>query len=174
MIFEQSAITLQAIRGEQSHFNTSDTFGIVLFTLMGVFILAVTLWTAYITYVFIKQKEYKLNSDIVLGLKIGLVVFVLFSLFGGYISSLNGHTIGSVDCGEGLWILNWSTNYGDLRVAHFFGIHSLQIIPVFAIIISKFTQGLRAIVSIRLLSLIHLLFVLITLYQGLLGIPFMR
>ena len=56
MSFEQIAITYQAMRGQLSHFNKSDAFGIVLFSLMGVFILTITLWTAYMTYIFIRQK----------------------------------------------------------------------------------------------------------------------
>lgn len=43
MGFEQVAITYQAFKGELSHFNTADTFGIILFALMGVFILTITL-----------------------------------------------------------------------------------------------------------------------------------
>lgn len=40
------------------------------------------------------------------------------------------HTIGANDGSEGLLITNWSKQYGDLRVAHFFGIHALQILPL--------------------------------------------
>jgi hypothetical protein len=174
MGFEQTAITLQALRGEQSHFNTTNSFGIVLFTLMGVFILIITLWTAYMTYIFSKQKIDAINPAIVLSIQVGLVFFVLFSLFGGYISSLKGHTIGASDGRPGLWFLNWNTNYGDLRVAHFFGIHSLQLIPVFAITISKYLNNFKSLIAVKLFSFMYLLFILWTVVQGLLGLPFIK
>ena len=84
MSFEQVAITFQAFKGELSHFNRSNAFGIIVFALMGVFILTITLWTAYITYIFITQKTYELKPAIILSIKIGLIFFVVFSLFGGY------------------------------------------------------------------------------------------
>ena len=45
-------------------------------------------------------------------------------------SVINSHNIGGKIGETGLPLLNWSTLNGDLRVAHFFGIHSLQIIPI--------------------------------------------
>ncbi len=174
MSFEQIAITFQAFKGELSHFNSSNTFGIILFALMGIFILTITLWTAYITFVFIRQKTYELEPAIVLSIKIGLVFFVVFSLFGGYISSLQGHTIGSTDGGKGLWFLNWSTLFGDLRVAHFFGIHSLQFIPLFAITVTKYIDRPKSILAIKTFSVVYLVFILWTLVQGLIGLPFLK
>jgi hypothetical protein len=173
MSFEQIAITYQALKGELSHFNSSNSFGIILFSLMGVFILTITLWTAYMTYIFIRQKTYNLNEISVLAIKIGLVYFVIFSLFGGYISSLKGHTIGGTDDGKGLFFINWNTSFGDLRVAHFFGIHSLQIMPLFAILMHKFSSNKRVLLNaIYLFSIIYLAFILFTLIQGLKGVPF--
>ena len=174
MGFEQVAITYQALNGEPSHFNTSNTFGIVLFALMGIFILIITFWTAYITYIFSRQKTYEINQAIVLSIKIGLIFFVVFSLLGGYISSLQGHTVGAADGGQGLWFLNWNTHFGDLRVAHFFGIHSLQLIPLFAIIISKYLDDLKSKLAVKIFSFVFLLFVLWTLGQGLSGLPFLK
>lgn len=174
MSFEQISITYQALKGELSHFNTSNTFGIILFALMGIFILTITLWTAYITYVFFRQKTYEIEPVIVLSIKIGLVFFVVFSLFGGYISSLQGHTVGSTDGREGLWFLNWSAHFGDLRVAHFFGIHSLQLIPLFAIAISKYLNNSKSLKAIKIFSFVYLLIILWTLVQGLFGLPFLR
>jgi hypothetical protein len=174
MGFEQAAITLQALRGELSHFNKENTFGIILFSLMGVFILTITLWTAYITYIFIKQKTYDLHPAITLSIKIGLIYFVVFSLFGGYISGLPGHTVGSLDGGKGLWFLNWSTLFGDLRVAHFFGIHSLQILPLFSLAAAKYFDNKNSLIAIKVFPLIYLCLILFLIMQGLLGIPFIK
>jgi hypothetical protein len=174
MAFEQLAITFQAYNGTLSHFNHSNTFGIILFSLMGLFILTITLWTAYITYVFIKQRTYTLKPAMVLSIKIGLIYFVIFSLFGSYISGLQGHTIGAKDGGNGIWFLNWSTFFGDLRVAHFFGIHSLQIIPLIGIASTKYFDGPKSRQVVKIGSLIYLLFITFTLVQGLLGLPFIK
>lgn len=174
MCFEQAAITYQALNGELSHFNQSNTFGIILFSLMGIFILTITLWTAYITYVFIKQRNFTLPSSIVLSIKLGLIYFVVFSLFGGYISSMQGHTVGAGDGGKGIWFLNWSTLFGDLRVAHFFGIHSLQLLPFFAIAVNKYFDNSKSLQAIKITSFIYLAFILFTLFQGIAGLPFFR
>ncbi len=174
MGFEQVTITFQAIKGELSHFNKSNTLGIVLYALMGIFILIITLWTAYITYTFIRQKKHEIPPSIVLSIKIGLIYFVVFSLFGGYISSSQGHTVGDIDGGKGIWFLNWNTLFGDLRVAHFFGIHSLQIIPLFGVFTSKYLDENKSLTFIKLFSGIYLIFIASTLFQGLLGLPFIK
>lgn len=174
MVFEQIAITFQAFRGELSHFNTTNTFGIVLFSLMGIFILTVTLWTAYMTYIFLKQKKHTLAAPIVLSIKIGLIYFIVFSLFGGYISSLQGHTVGAADGGEGLWFLNWSTLFGDLRVAHFFGIHSLQVIPLFGVWTSKKLTLSSANLAVKGFSIFYLSLIFFSLVQGFLGLAFLK
>jgi hypothetical protein len=173
--FEQVAITAQALRGELSHFNKTTIYNSVLYSLMGIFILGITLWTAHIAYIFIKQKAHTLPPSIVLSIKIGLIYFVFFSLFGGYVSGLEGHTVGAADGGEGLWFLNWSKSFGDLRVAHFFGIHSLQIIPLFAICAEKYSMDSGfSVKAVWVFSLVYLNYVVVTLIQGLMGLPFMQ
>jgi hypothetical protein len=174
MCFEQAAITFQAANGTISHFNRNNNFGIILYSLMGIFILTVTLWTAYMAYIFIKQKDYNLQSALVLSIKIALIFFIIFSLFGGYISGLQGHTVGSIDGGEGLWFLNWSKLFGDLRVAHFFGIHSLQVIPVFAIVVIKILNDKQAVKAVKIFSMTYLAFILFTLIQSSLGNPLIK
>jgi hypothetical protein len=172
MTFEQLAITSQALRGELSHFNISTTYGNIIFQLMGIFILTLTLWTAYIAYIFIKQKVHNIDAALVLSIRIGLILFVLFSLFGGYMGGKTGHTVGALDGGKGLWFLNWSALFGDLRVAHFFGIHSLQIIPLFTLSINKFLKTSSAIKMVWLFSLLYFLYVTYTMLQSILGKPF--
>jgi hypothetical protein len=171
--FEQLAITSQALRGELSHFNKTTPYNSILYSLMGVFIVVITLWTAYMTYVFMRQKTYMLRPATVLSIKIGLIYCVVFSLFGGYFSGLEGHTVGAKDGGNGLWFLNWSKMFGDLRVAHFFGIHSLQIIPLFGVLAEKISlDSSLSVQVVWLFSFSYLSYVLFTMVQGLMGLPF--
>jgi hypothetical protein len=174
MGYEQFAITFQAFRGQISHFNNSSIFGGILYAFMGIFIVALTFQTLRITLTFIRQSTYTISAPLVLSIQIGLIYFVIFSFFGGYISGVNGHTIGAKDGGEGLPLINWNITFGDLRVAHFFGIHALQIIPLFGYWVSRKYESATANKAIWAFSVIYLAYVCFTMIQALMGIPFLR
>lgn len=173
MVYEQFAITFQAFRGQLSHFNNSSVLGGILYAFMGIFIVALTVQTLRIAITFIGQKTYTIPSPLVLSIQIGLIYFVIFSFFGGYISGVNGHTVGANDGGEGLPLINWSTTFGDLRVAHFFGIHALQIIPIFGYWVSGKYESATATKAIWVFSVIYLAYVCFTMIQALMGMPFL-
>ncbi len=168
--FEQIAITGQALRGEQSHFNTSSPIGIAIFSLMGVFIMVATLSSLRLWWQLRRQQAFKESPSYVAAVKNGLLLFVVFSLFGGFISAYGRHTVGASDGSEGIPFLNWSLQYGDLRVAHFLGIHSLQAIPLFAVL---FAKG-KAVKPVHWFTVIWLLVVGLTALQALLGLPLLR
>lgn len=174
MVYEQFAITFQAFRGQLSHFNNSSVLGGILYAFMGIFIVALTVQTLRIAITFIRQKTYIIPAPLVLSIQIGLIYFVIFSFFGGYISGVNGHTVGANDGSEGLPLINWSTTFGDLRVAHFFGIHALQIIPIFGYWISEKYESATATKAIWTFSAIYLAYVCFTMIQALMGVPFFR
>lgn len=171
MVYEQFAITSQAFRGELSHFNNSSVYGGILYAFMGIFIVVLTFQTLRIAITFIRQKTYSIPSPLVLSIQIGLIFFVIFSFFGGYISGVNGHTVGAKDGGAGLPLINWSTTFGDLRVAHFFGIHALQIIPLFGYWVSGKYNSSTATKAIWVFSIIYLIYVCFTMVQAMMGMP---
>lgn len=173
MIFELSVIIVQAFQGGLSHFNQTDSIGGTLYAVMGLFIVWLTTATLVLTIRFIFQKSYTISAPFALSIKIGLLLFVIFSFFGGYMSVLNTHNIGGKMGESGLPLLNWSTLYGDLRVAHFFGIHSLQIIPFIGYFITeKIQEEGKAKNYIWLVTFIYFVFITALAVQSLMGIPF--
>lgn len=143
MIIEQVIITWQAANGRLSHFNTTTPFYQALFYIMGVAIVALTVWTAVIGYYFFKQKQFDVPMPYIWGIRLGIVLSVLFSFEGGIMATQLAHTVGAPDGGPGLPIVNWSREYGDLRVAHFIGIHALQIIPLFGFYIARTIRSVQ-------------------------------
>ena len=129
MLVEQAVIFVQAARGTTSHYNASSGFNGILFGLMGVFILVntlMTVWAVYLTWHYQPHGP----AGYVWGLRLGLLLFLVGSVLGGMMIHNMQHTVGAPDGGPGLPGLGWSTRAGDLRVAHFLGMHALQALPL--------------------------------------------
>jgi len=135
--FEIFYIAFQASKGQLSHFNLSTSFYATLYSLMAFAASAVTLWTAYIGLLFFIHKFPDLPDYYVLSIRIGILLFVIFAFEGFVMGSRLTHTIGGPDGEPGLPIVNWSTKYGDPRVAHFIGMHALQLLPLISFYVFK-------------------------------------
>jgi hypothetical protein len=129
MVVEQGVIFVQAARGTTSHYNNSSGLNAVLFGLMGVFILVNTLMTVWAVFL---VWRHPLHGPVgyVWGVRLGLGLFLLGSVLGGMMIHNLQHTVGAPDGGPGLPGLGWSTRAGDLRIAHFLGMHALQALPL--------------------------------------------
>ncbi|MBF9237209.1 hypothetical protein I2I05_07350 [Hymenobacter sp. BT683] len=129
MLVEQAVIFIQAARGTTSHFNISSAFDGRLFQLMGIFIMLNTMLTVWAVYLVWRHRPHG-TPGYVWGVRLGLLLFLAGSVLGGMMIHLNQHTVGAPDGGPGLPGLGWSTRAGDLRIAHFIGLHSLQVVPL--------------------------------------------
>ena len=163
--YESIVITWQAANGRLSHFNTSSFFYLMLYQVMGVAIVVLTIWTGYIGYLFFRKKDWSIPMPYVWGIRLGIAFFVLFALEGGIMGSLFRHTIGGNDSGKGLPLVNWNRGHGDLRVAHFFGMHTLQLFPLFGYYLAKTKK------SVIVFATIYVTVVFAVLVQALMGLP---
>jgi hypothetical protein len=129
MMAEIGCIYLQAARGTSSHFNLTSTFDIRVFNVMGIMIMVNTLAIVAAVWLVWRYRPYG-PAGYVWGVRLGLLLFLIGSVLGGMMIHLNQHTVGAPDGGPGLPGLGWSTRAGDLRLAHFLGLHALQAVPL--------------------------------------------
>ena len=73
----------------------------------------------------------------VAAIRYSIVIFLAGNGIGGYMLARGSHTVGTADGGPGLPFVNWSVIAGDLRIAHFIAIHAIQIVPLFAYVLSQ-------------------------------------
>ena len=166
---EMIVIVLQSARGTTSHFNTSTAFDGVMYGIMGLSIAASTILTGIITFLCFRS-EIDLPRSIVWGMRLGLVVFLAGSFEGGYMSAQIGHAVGVADGGAGLPLVNWSTTGGDLRVAHFLGLHAFQAVPLFAYMLERFRVQMSTPLTAGFAFIYFSIFTLVFV-QALLGRP---
>lgn len=151
-VLEFAIISLQAARGTTSHFNTATLFDGVLFTVMGAAIVLQTLASVGAAVALWRQRF----DDHAMGwaLRLGLSITIVAAFSGGLMTqpttaqldearatgrmaTSGAHTVGAPDGGPGLPGTGWSTTHGDLRVAHFAGLHAMQVLPIAALVVAR-------------------------------------
>lgn len=165
LTFEMVVIVWQAANGRLSHFNISTPLYMLLFNLMGVAITILVLWTAWIGYLFFRKKPIDMPKAYLWGIRLGILLFVIFSFEGAFMAAQLRHTVGAPDGGPGVPVLNWSRQHGDLRIAHFIGMHALQVLPLAGYFVFRRTAG------ILLFSLAYLLLATAIMIMALKGWP---
>lgn len=133
-VFELAYITLQAARAEPSHFNRSDLTHYALYGMMGAAALAMLASKIPLALEIQRRPVAGLNRSLKLAVVFGIWLTVaLGAVSGVYMSQQygSGHTVGAV--GGAAPLFGWNRAGGDLRVAHFFGMHGEQILPLVAV-----------------------------------------
>ncbi len=136
MWIEIVCIAGQAARGTTSHFNTANALDAAIFSTMGTLI-AINTVVAVGLLVWFSFAKPDLPPPYLWGIRLGLAVFLIGSAVGGQLVANNGHTVGAPDGGPGLPVVNWSTEAGDLRIAHGAGLHALQILPFLGFLLTR-------------------------------------
>ncbi len=166
--FEIIYIAIQASKGQLSHYNLSTPMYSALYSMMALAATLVTIYTAYVGILFFINDFPLLPNYYLWAIRFSIIIFVVFSFEGFVMGSRLTHTIGGDDGGVGIPLLNWSTKYGDPRIAHFIGMHALQVLPVLSFYILKNTKATFA------LSVVYVLLAIFTLVQALQGKPLFK
>lgn len=180
LFVEMLMIAMQGARAVPMHFNVSTPFDAMLWYAMGtsIMIFYVINIVGFILFLRSPMTDRTMAWAMKLGMLIMLVGFgVAFLMTGptpeqlaqmekGIAPALIGaHTVGAPDGGSGLLLLGWSTRYGDLRIAHFVGLHGPQVLALFG-----FALLLVARRSNHRLSETHRLWMLVGTFVAYLGI----
>jgi hypothetical protein len=151
LIIEYAIIVTQVIRGRASHFNSSTPLDSALYKVMGVTIGVLWVGTLILTVLLfrtpIKDKAsrwgVRLGGVLALaGLSLGFLMVSPTAMQRAAMKSdsfdgvVGAHSVGVADGGPVMPITGWSTTGGDLRIPHFVGMHALQALPLFVLLLA--------------------------------------
>lgn len=175
LLLEIAIIIYQGARGVQSHYNISSPFDGILFAAMGILIAINVMIMVLFIFETIRLKL-DTSKTVQWAILLGWIIVVVGSWVGGQMISQMGHNVGVADGGAGLPLVNWSTIAGDLRIAHFFGLHAIQVIPLFALWISKKwnVNTRNQLIIVTIFGLLYASWIGYTFYQAKQGIALIQ
>jgi hypothetical protein len=184
MVLELAIIDLQAWRGTTSHFNAGTLLDGVLFTVMGLAIVAQTVTSIAVAVALWRERF----ADEAFGwaLRFGMIITIIGAFSGGLMTRptaeqlagaratgemrvAGAHTVGAADGGPGLPGTGWSTEHGDLRVPHFLGLHALQALALFVFALPRGWTARRRGHAVRVAAASYVALFGILLWQALRG-----
>jgi hypothetical protein len=169
---EIAYIALQSGRGEASHYNNTSLVYSLMYSLMGVgamLLIAVCGWMGTVI-----ARRPRTRDSYTFAVVVGLwMTVVLGGGFGAYMASQPGHWVGgaATDAG-GWWLMKWARDGGDLRVAHFFGMHAMQVLPIVGWLAGRALSRPRATVLLIAFVCVYGAFTTFTFLQARAGQPF--
>ncbi len=160
-----------AMLNTASHFNTSHPVFAAIYPVMGAFAILLTSASLVMGLSIWRNGNSGLSAALHLSVALGLILtFALTLPAASTLSSAPGHFVG--ESTRQLWLMGWSRDAGDLRVAHFFATHSLHFVPLAGLIATRLFPAQAT----RLVWLSAALFTALvagTLLQALQGQPFL-
>lgn len=171
MLVETAPIVLQALRGTTSHFNRSTPLDAALWGTMVAAVVVATAALALVALLASLRPLIGLDGALALAVRAGLWILLLSAWSGFAMGGRGGHSVGGDDGGLGLPLLNWSTRHGDLRAAHFFALHGLQVLPALALALRATVDERTSTVAVWIGSGVYLAICLATLAVALAGRP---
>lgn len=146
---EVGIIVFQAARGRASHYNEATPLDETLWQIMGPTIMV--LWVATVVLTVLLWRDGMPDRAGTWSVRLGMLLLLLGLLQGftmvvptaeqlaldeqGVQTLMGAHAVGVSDGGPGMPLTGWSTTGGDLRIGHFVGMHGLQAVLLFAMLL---------------------------------------
>ncbi len=122
-------LSAAAMQNTASHFNTEVPLFAAVYPLMGAFATLLTSASLVMGILIWRNPATGLPPAVQLSVALGLILtFALTLPVAGYLSGNGTHFVGTST--QELWVMGWSRDAGDLRVAHFLATHALHFVPV--------------------------------------------
>lgn len=144
---EMALITLQVIRGKQSHFNQATPFDNAVFQIMGGTV--VVLWLGALTIAILLLRTRILDLTMAWAVRLSSLIALAGAAVGFLMVRptpeqlaqdnapvVGAHAVGVPDGGPSLPLTGWAETGGDLRIPHFFGMHALQLLPLLVLMLA--------------------------------------
>jgi hypothetical protein len=161
--FELAYIALQAGLGRGSHYNVGDPFHALMYALMGIGALTLTATQPALAWLLLRHADPQRAPAYRLAVVIGLVLtFVLGASVGGLLSGMQPPETAALP------VVGWSLTGGDLRPAHFLGIHAQQALPLVGLAVAGWSAA-TARRTVWAASTAYLLLFVMALAWGLMG-----
>lgn len=185
-------IYLQAYRGRMSHFNFQTFDDMILFQVMAFAIVLV--WMSLLIYIW---GFFKLDANknlLIPTIRVGLII-TFFSMGMAFTMTspskedlkkaeanqgpigivMGSHSVNETDETKRLPLTSWARTGGDLRIAHFLGLHALQALLFLGFLFRKINLSYKSgLWIVNAVGISYAGLVLFTLIQALNGIPLIR
>ncbi|MEN0000011.1 MAG: hypothetical protein AAF940_03935 [Pseudomonadota bacterium] len=137
---EMGYMIFQGAQAEASHFNMSTPFNEFMYTVvMAAGAVALVACVGVIGWLVKRDRKADISEPLRESIWLGFALsFVLTMIVAGYLSSAGGHHVGIHPEGAPtLPLMDWSGVTGDLRPAHFFSLHAMQVLPLLALWVER-------------------------------------
>jgi len=160
-----------AMLNTASHFNTEIPIFTAIYGLMGAFAVLLTSASLVMGISVWRNRMTGLTPALHLSVALGLVLTFLLTIpVAGYLSASGSHFVGPSTAK--LWVMGWSRDAGDLRVAHFLATHALHFIPL-AGLLAVWAAPAQALRIVWAVAGAFAALVIFTFAQALQGRPFL-
>ena len=172
ILAECAWLSAAAMQNTASHFNTDIPFFTAIYNLMGAFAVLLTSASLAMGISIWRNPNTGLNPAVKLSIALGLILtFLLTVITAGYLSTADGHFVGTPVTGATLPILGWSREVGDLRVAHFLSTHALHGLPLLGLAAARMGDARGGLTLVWAGAAAYALLVAAVFVQALQGLP---